>query len=762
MPPVSGRPILSLDSPEVTERDLVFAAEQVAQRLRSLSVSSGPSALAQQFYTRIRAKTPESIREKVSRKRRSALAQSRKIEIGIESGLETFSSEIVEKNLKDLHYSYRDITDAVGFRIVTLYDEQLKTAIDYALTLIDSGQRLSSDPLFQNESILSLRKPDVEGNTDCIVSTFRWELFHEGLFIRRDNVDGDPYAQANRYLENKIAVDCKGWNDVYKDFGPFDPSDFTNSRRIRTETRNQTRYSSAHLIFFALGYVGNFIIKIPVEFQIRTAVEDIWAEIDHKLSYKSVSDSSWSHRHQIYHDQASAISLSLKKLIDNLPEVIDDFYAASSHAGQYVSRKTLFPNDRRSESFEFSLVISLFFSIGNDEGARFTKNVGKYQKRVKEMRDAITLLASASGDLEAREAILSKGREAIQRALYILDDMARELDESLVTLSLEIGDSKRSTLEAADFKLAKERRALCDLEVLRLRTILLTNFDGTLLDRRIPSLKPIKGDDRSGRRAEKDSPSKDNFDFDDRDARGNEPHYYSVERIDEENRKLILHELYGEFCEYLERDVSLRPKCMIYYFKYKIMSRINDFLGGNLAGNNLKSSMNALIEDDTIPRWSIYRVLLPRTLSKFELMSTESLLAGFKGDKSVALNRMSTVKTDIHEKISRAIDYCLEAQRAFRDDSDKNRSGDLLEYIDENKAIDIIALLDLLDTYSTLFGGIFYGLLNDVKARINLYLTQFTKDFVDGGEDGEMAAHLARASHYMMKLSGELKGEFNG
>src|SRR5579864_2895692 len=109
MPQDSPKLIRSLDSPEITERHIVFAAEQIAQRLRSLSISSGPSALAQQFYTRIRAKTPESIRGKIERKRREALLLSRDIERAKAAGRSTYTEDQIAENARALRYSLRQV-----------------------------------------------------------------------------------------------------------------------------------------------------------------------------------------------------------------------------------------------------------------------------------------------------------------------------------------------------------------------------------------------------------------------------------------------------------------------------------------------------------------------------------------------------------------------------------------------------------------------------------------------------------------------------
>src|SRR5271167_3342280 len=97
---------------EIFER--LQAAEIVAARLRVIVRSLGPSFESVQFYMRIRVKTYESITRKLYSKR--------------------------HENKKEL-YSIADLTDIVGFRIVTLYDDDIPTVLDHVLSMVRSNGR---------------------------------------------------------------------------------------------------------------------------------------------------------------------------------------------------------------------------------------------------------------------------------------------------------------------------------------------------------------------------------------------------------------------------------------------------------------------------------------------------------------------------------------------------------------------------------------------------------------------------------------------
>jgi hypothetical protein len=134
-------PLVSLRHPDITISDALNAGEQIAQRLRSLEDSVAPFSLRSHFYNKIRVKAHESIREKVKR---------------IQQG----DAESKPQPL----YSFRDLTDIVGFRLVTLYDDELPFAVTHVVDLVRSGQTLTP-PLFSEgpSAIASTRRISTSG-----------------------------------------------------------------------------------------------------------------------------------------------------------------------------------------------------------------------------------------------------------------------------------------------------------------------------------------------------------------------------------------------------------------------------------------------------------------------------------------------------------------------------------------------------------------------------------------------------------------------
>ena len=196
--------LVTLRHPDITISDALYAGEQIAQRLRSLEDSISPFGLRTHFYSKIRVKEHESIREKVKR---------------IQQGND-------EEPAKPL-YSFRDLTDIIGFRIVTLYDDELPLIVKHIVNLVKAGQTMAQ-PLFKRGLI--------------------WESFHGAYFYKRSAEEGDVYRDCHKTLSDLINVDCSS--------DGIDPSSFL-SKSIQL-VRQPQPYSSAHILFNAIGYTRKF------------------------------------------------------------------------------------------------------------------------------------------------------------------------------------------------------------------------------------------------------------------------------------------------------------------------------------------------------------------------------------------------------------------------------------------------------------------------------------------------------------------------
>jgi ppGpp synthetase/RelA/SpoT-type nucleotidyltranferase len=139
---------------------------------------------------------------------------------------------------KDPDYAVANIRDIVGVRIVTLFRVD---AFDVIPRLVD------------------LIRTNAGEGTALFLST---DL--EEVKIYSTNPKGDAQALPERLAELFMSL---GYSNVEIEGTP-------------------SNYSSCHIVTWCRGRHDEGYANVPVEIQVRTALEDAWAEIDHKLKYK--------------------------------------------------------------------------------------------------------------------------------------------------------------------------------------------------------------------------------------------------------------------------------------------------------------------------------------------------------------------------------------------------------------------------------------------------------------------------------------------
>lgn len=136
-------------------------------------------------------------------------------------------------------YGVSDVTDLVGLRIVTLYRLDVIDIIEALLRAID--QDPSSAAAF------------VAGSISEVV-------------IYSTNSTGDVQDLPNRVMR------------LFEDYGLGSPV-----CRIAEKPSN---YSSIHILVRGRGKYRDGYRELPIEIQVRTALEDVWGQIEHSLKYK--------------------------------------------------------------------------------------------------------------------------------------------------------------------------------------------------------------------------------------------------------------------------------------------------------------------------------------------------------------------------------------------------------------------------------------------------------------------------------------------
>lgn len=150
--------------------------------------------------------------------------------------------EKVKKKRSEEKPDYRmtDVRDVVGVRIVTLYRLDALSLIPVLLDRIEEDSGPEESNFFLSNPIEEVKIFSVNPSGDAQ----RLPTRLKSLFVDRG------YGE-------KCFVEQKPEN-----------------------------YSSTHIVVWTRGRWSNKLREIPVEIQVRTALEDVWGEMDHKLKYK--------------------------------------------------------------------------------------------------------------------------------------------------------------------------------------------------------------------------------------------------------------------------------------------------------------------------------------------------------------------------------------------------------------------------------------------------------------------------------------------
>lgn len=370
---------------DISFENLSFA-KQVAQRISASFLCIGPELEETLFYSKIRVKSDASVNEKLYRKR------------------------FLERKFG---YSYRSISDIVGVRVVVLKDSDLSNAFDLLSGVLDLGLS-GGQPIFAIKS--------------------KWNnLTGAELYGRPSETQGQKnlYENLHDHVTEKIISDMELGNTPERKIK-------STLSRIRYHLPNKERYSSAHFNFVASGYSDNRVEDVTVEFQIRTAAEDIWSEINHKYLYKSNNPYIWTPKIQDTYRELGDDSFEFKNKIEDLSQIIDRF-SKHSRDVNLIEKKFKIPRARAHSS----LVFSLYYAMSGQ------------------------FLTDPNGLLEQYERLIHKIRENF--ATKAFDEVCNEATSLLNLIDTEIdSDLQQDDLERTDTILLEQRKMLIQLEKIRI------------------------------------------------------------------------------------------------------------------------------------------------------------------------------------------------------------------------------------------------------------------------------------------------------
>ena len=588
----------------------LHSAEQVATRLRSLINSLGPSFRSKQFYIRVRVKSYESI-----------------------------GNKIYQKRLARPTYSLSHLTDIVGLRIVTLSDDDLKDAIEHLLHILETSRGFH-EPLFSGRS--------------------RWDCVREVRFYKRHITESgqtDIYEQLYNELQSTLT----------KDIHPRQQLSFHREKFELVEPDIKT-YSSAHFVLNAVGYGSGTSRVVPIEVQVRTVAEDVWAELNHKLLYKAKDLYVWSKELAGSYHELDIDSKSLKSAVIGLRDHIERFQEHSNNASRAVDY-FLEPQSLAHAS----LVVTLLCALGGDgyefndlddnngEGTNIRDALGDYNRKLRQLlertrkkRDCARILADCVRLFEKMKARFKKSLAQ----QYAKHSLAANTVLSDVTKNEKLNDETKNSIT-----LINQHIILCDLEIVRLRI--------SCAERYNYEIKP------SG--------------------------FSSIGR-NKDTRSHLFGTWFDELCRIKNHvDLRIRPMCLILYWKYYVARHYSE----KLALEHLNAAWEHLPFDSTLPEWSVYRVLIPRTLATELHDQVETAVRRLAERRTRAEVVKSAASIGILEKANTAARLAVIGFRPYEEVPNGGRRGDIIFGLQESDRIaDADLLINILSENLHNFGRI--------------------------------------------------------
>ena len=159
--------------------------------------------------------------------------------------------KVLDRRNRNRTYSAGQARDIVGLRLLVLFKSELPLLLNRFLAFVQWSQKPPFS-LFYGERL-----------PDCM----------EEIIIYPVSDDMDP--NLGFFLEE------------LEKFGFFDEKMPRDDRVPVKVIKKQSRYSSIHIVLWANGPTQSVSDRIPVEIQLRTSLEDVWGEIEHRLKYKS-------------------------------------------------------------------------------------------------------------------------------------------------------------------------------------------------------------------------------------------------------------------------------------------------------------------------------------------------------------------------------------------------------------------------------------------------------------------------------------------
>jgi len=333
--------------------------------------------------------------------------------------------KVLDRKHKDPDYDAFTVRDIVGFRLLTLFRNELPILVRRFLEFIVLSHS-GATGLFGGSSLRSTIT----------------EIKIYGL---------------NSYVDPNMDLCVREFIDYGFSLSSGDDQTEGDVPHILID-RKESEYSSIHVVLQARGPSGYETDTVPVEVQLRTSLEDVWGEIDHRAVYKAKQIQKMSPEVQAGARELDGLRrriVNLKKILDACSSAADDIeldlahdeagdivssYKAYTSAGLTKLNDIALPNSASQLSVEAVAVLSEFYDLVREH---------RSGEAIRAMDDWFSLLA--------------RGTDLLERMVTSLE-ADNHMQESLFRTKMELGLSYywQAVLLKQSVRPAKRYRGLAD------------------------------------------------------------------------------------------------------------------------------------------------------------------------------------------------------------------------------------------------------------------------------------------------------------
>jgi ppGpp synthetase/RelA/SpoT-type nucleotidyltranferase len=204
--------------------------------------------------------------------------------------LKTDKSAFLKLKRKTSYTSVEDLTDLVGCRVLCLFEQEVPLVLKHIFKLLLKGSTYAENtdlcfPLLKELTFFNWEAEQL--TVDITNNLINWMQSDPGKHVTIETPSWGDELQA----KGRSSAPTQSQNSDFEVSISYQPIfDYTGKKVKKNQeikvshVKKGSGYRSIHLV----GQISVGIKEVKFEVQIRTLIQDVWGELEHKLNYKGV------------------------------------------------------------------------------------------------------------------------------------------------------------------------------------------------------------------------------------------------------------------------------------------------------------------------------------------------------------------------------------------------------------------------------------------------------------------------------------------